>query len=122
MKKHYKVKWIKALESGKYKQGRNLLKKQGNKFCCLGVLLDNIPAVDLEKYLYNNTSYLDEDVKKIVGLKNINHVIDNNLIKLPDRLTYRYSEVQRLLADLNDEAKWNFKKIAAFIKEHIKGV
>jgi hypothetical protein len=31
--------WIKALRSGKYKQGRSAL-KEGNKWCCLGVMID----------------------------------------------------------------------------------
>ena len=31
--------WIKALRSGRYKQGRNYLNK-GNRWCCLGVMID----------------------------------------------------------------------------------
>lgn len=34
-----KAKWLEALRSGKYKQGRNLL-RNGDKYCCLGVLCD----------------------------------------------------------------------------------
>jgi hypothetical protein len=34
-----KTKWVKALRSGKYKQGSNYLRR-GNDFCCLGVLCD----------------------------------------------------------------------------------
>lgn len=37
MDKKLKTKWIKALRSGKYKQGSGRLKK-GNTYCCLGVL------------------------------------------------------------------------------------
>jgi len=33
-------KWIKALRSGKYKQGRNYLRTNKNEFCCFGVLCD----------------------------------------------------------------------------------
>lgn len=32
-------KWVKALRSGKYEQGKSYLKKD-NKYCCLGVLYD----------------------------------------------------------------------------------
>lgn len=39
MNKIIKTKWVKALRSGKYKQGKGALKKNGN-FCCLGVLCD----------------------------------------------------------------------------------
>ena len=34
-----KRKWLAALRSGKYLQGRNRLRR-GNRFCCLGVLAD----------------------------------------------------------------------------------
>ncbi len=37
MDKQLKSRWIKALESGRYRQGKDYLKAEG-KFCCLGVL------------------------------------------------------------------------------------
>ena len=44
MKKQVLTKWLKALRSGKYKQGRGALcqisKKGTESFCCLGVLCD----------------------------------------------------------------------------------
>jgi len=40
MNKRIKKKWIKALRSGKYKQGKMVLHSTDNKFCCLGVLCD----------------------------------------------------------------------------------
>jgi len=33
-------KWITALESGKYKQGRHYLRNLSDAYCCLGVLCD----------------------------------------------------------------------------------
>ncbi len=39
MNRRIKNLWIKALESGKYKQGKNRLRTD-DKFCCLGVLCD----------------------------------------------------------------------------------
>lgn len=41
MKREIAMKWVKALRSGKYKQGKSALvsvKDGGNCFCCLGVL------------------------------------------------------------------------------------
>ncbi len=35
-----KSKWIKALRSGKYKQGKGALRPTTNTYCCLGVLTD----------------------------------------------------------------------------------
>jgi hypothetical protein len=39
MDKAVKERWIAALESGKYRKARNKL-RNGNQFCCLGVLCD----------------------------------------------------------------------------------
>lgn len=39
MNEEIKAKWIAALRSGDYVQGRNGLRKEG-KYCCLGVLCD----------------------------------------------------------------------------------
>lgn len=39
MKAELKEKWVAALRSGEYKQGKNLLhNREDNTFCCLGVL------------------------------------------------------------------------------------
>lgn len=54
--KKLKQKWIKALRSGKYKQGdASLHEISGNTYCCLGVLqeIDNIICV--------GNSYLEGD-------------------------------------------------------------
>jgi hypothetical protein len=43
MEQQLKEKWVKALRSGEYKQGRDELKSStddGFEFCCLGVLCD----------------------------------------------------------------------------------
>ena len=39
MKEEIKDRWVEALRSGEYKQGKKALKMDGN-FCCLGVLCD----------------------------------------------------------------------------------
>ena len=44
MKKNIMEKWVKALRSGKYKQGKGYLNRYNDTFCCLGVLCE----------LYNN--------------------------------------------------------------------
>lgn len=35
-----KEKWLEALRSGKYRQGRGKLRNKDDEFCCLGVLCD----------------------------------------------------------------------------------
>lgn len=43
MNPEIKQNWLEALRSGKYQQGRGCL-KQGNKYCCLGVLCDTVSS------------------------------------------------------------------------------
>lgn len=40
MNPQVKVKWLQALRSGDYRQGKYRLKGEGGSFCCLGVLCD----------------------------------------------------------------------------------
>jgi len=40
MKQEIKAKWLQALRSGEYRQGRYTLRTSNNSFCCLGVLCD----------------------------------------------------------------------------------
>lgn len=48
MKKVIAMKWAKALESGKYKQGKGELYLKG-KYCCLGVLCELAPKSKITK-------------------------------------------------------------------------
>jgi hypothetical protein len=40
IKNEHLTKWLEALRSGKYVQGKNALKREDGSFCCLGVLQD----------------------------------------------------------------------------------
>lgn len=40
LKPEYKERWLKALRSGDYSQGKGYLKTIDNRYCCLGVLCD----------------------------------------------------------------------------------
>lgn len=40
MKPEIKAKWVAALRSGEYEQGKGALRTANDKFCCLGVLCD----------------------------------------------------------------------------------
>jgi hypothetical protein len=40
VKKDIAEKWVAALRSGKYKQGKGLLRDRHNNYCCLGVLCE----------------------------------------------------------------------------------
>lgn len=58
--------WVEALLSGEYKQGTNYL-KDGDKFCCLGVLCDlhsktALKRAEWEPDCTGGSTYLGDDV------------------------------------------------------------
>jgi hypothetical protein len=59
MEASLKAKWIEALRSGKYKQGRWALRTKSDDFCCLGVLCDVSGVSEWEEhalcYSYDGT-------------------------------------------------------------------
>jgi hypothetical protein len=61
MKPEIKQKWIDALRSGKYKQGRGYLRTSRDEYCCLGVLCDlyskENPSIQWEPFSDNTELY-----------------------------------------------------------------
>ena len=82
MNKEWKEKWIEALRSGEFKQGRRQLKSDEGDYCCLGVLA-TIAGYDptSEETRHNWEAYLNEDIQ--------------------DQMDLSY-EIQTKLAEMND--------------------
>ena len=100
MKDNIKTKWIKALRSGKFLQGRGHLKKcrgRGNQpsYCCLGVLRGIIHQYS--KLMQGGDAYLNNKHLEEVGLDN---------------------GTQRTLAQFNDSGR-SFKIIADYIEQKV---
>jgi len=51
-----KAKWLEALRSGKYQQGKNFL-REGDRYCCLGVLCELDGAKWTKPDSYRNGVY-----------------------------------------------------------------
>lgn len=82
MKKEVAKKWVKALRSGKYKQGYGCLKQTNLKknktyHCCLGVLCE----LYNEQMINNKKKKLNDDVDKY-GL----HSFEEDIEVLPDNV------------------------------------
>ncbi len=113
MNPEVKEKWIAALRSGEYKQGKNLLRFEG-EFCCLGVLCDlhaketrnkwDIAGGVREEYLGMN-GYPPPEVVKWAGLDTNN----------PRVKVFREELVERDLAYLNDVG-YSFYQISDLIE------
>lgn len=97
MKQEWKEKWVKALRSGEYEQGREWLKRNG-KFCCLGVLCDISKLSEWYEDTYIGLSgALPREVSKLVG---------------------GVGE-QNKLVDMNDREKKSFLEIADYIEKNL---
>ncbi len=98
MDKKLKAKWVKALESGKFKQAKGTLKRvhgEDSAYCCLGVLREICPQV-------------------YIGEKREPKLLPLDAIK---RIGMRESQQGRL-AEMNDQGR-SFKQIAKWIRAHL---
>lgn len=108
------LKWIKALRSGDYKQGKNTLQDH-NGYCCLGVACDIfIPKNEQERHIngYLMGQFPSQQPKSPEWLKHIN-----------EDFSLKFNKSKRALSQLNDLDNYNFKQIAdelecVYIKEH----
>lgn len=115
MNPEIKAKWIAALKSGEYEQGRGGLALQAVcgdvRYCCLGVLCDlaakegvvNAEWSGREGWYDGNTSYPPSSVALWAGLETSNA---------------RIPSLGLSLAELNDSGA-SFSSVARIIEEHL---
>lgn len=132
MNPQIKQRWVEALRSGEYKQGRCALRSVGpdgdEQFCCLGVLADLAardgidgwhppePGGELYRWRYGDDSFswtgaLPTVVSEWAGTSN-----SNTLVRVPDP-PFRDQPVD--LITLNDSLEWSFEQIADVIEEQL---
>ncbi len=99
VKKQLRDKWVKALRSGKYKQGTAWLRKH-EQHCCLGVLCE---------------------VAGYTNISNARTMDARGLRKLRDDcgLGTQRTGLQKSLIKLNDDEDASFKRIASWIERNI---
>lgn len=88
MDKKIKAKWVEALRSGKYQQGKLSLRtttKAADKFCCLGVLCDVVQPESWHRttagwFNDGSQSQLPYELRIALGIKSVTqvHLIDMN--------------------------------------------
>lgn len=104
MDEKVKAKWLEALRSGKYKQGRQSL-READSFCCLGVLCDilnsngwrNVTNNDLLYSFNGELGVIDKRLAKSIGIE----------------------ECQDILIEMNDEKQNDFSEIADYIEANL---
>lgn len=128
MNREVKAKWIAALRSGKYQQGRHrLVRKEGSgySYCCLGVLCEVMGATrmnandDLLLFGYKDTSdegTIPRALAREVGL-DTNPIVTVKAF-LPKNALSAY-DANMTLAALNDSGRYNFNEIADIIEAQL---
>jgi hypothetical protein len=112
MKKDVADKWVAALRSGQYQQGRNMLRTRDNKYCCLGVLCDisglgkwvDTPYIAEPGYRVSNwcvEDLLSPPVQEYAGIATAGGVLPN----------------KHTLSDMNDDGA-TFEQLADLIEQH----
>ena len=105
MKKELKSRWVTALRSGEYKQGRRNL-RLNNEFCCLGVLCEIDERVIRGSY----------DTYSYKGVPNMSWVLSNEYL---DDLRLPHEQTS-LLMGMNDNKGESFSEIANWIEANVE--
>lgn len=107
MSQEIKTKWIEALRSGEYKQGKDILKNENGAYCCLGVLQMCVQGeVEMER----------DGVPAAMLSRDFCKILDPEF----DTDTF-VPKLAHELADLNDEGK-TFEYLADFIEKEVVGL
>lgn len=102
-----KAKWVEALRSGKYKQGKFALHRIDQKdFCCLGVLCE---VLEVPKRAQDKTGTIRMEYQ--FGDFWLSHSVPEDLLK---------SQVTDKLVDMNDSGSKSFTEIADWIEKNIQ--
>jgi hypothetical protein len=124
MQSDLKQKWIEALRSGEYKQGKGGLVTYTNEepfYCCLGVLCDLLAKDGIghwnndtsQRYIYYPTDVEDDSKDaSIAGRSGSLPIATQRLVGLDDWH-------QMLLANMNDTRGLSFTSIAEYIERNI---
>ncbi len=112
MNKRIKTLWIKALRSGKYKQGKSKLHHAG-RFCCLGVLCDlHRKSRETGKSKWNKLGYLGRNDALPYPVYEWASLTDADpMIGMGPEKDY--------LSAHNDNNKKSFREIAKLIEEYL---
>lgn len=112
------TKWVEALESGKFDQGKNAL-CMNDRYCCLGVACE-ISDIGVEKTIRDNLTYYGdgsqaapEIIWKHYGLRDA--IGEFKMAETHD------GEIFKALTEMNDSGM-TFKEIAKYIRKNPENV
>jgi hypothetical protein len=99
--------WIDDLLSGKYKQGRYVLKTRNGTYCCIGVACERAGVVNIENQATSTHQIMDF----VYG-------INTSLAEEPEDNRFSYTGECASLAAMNDSGS-TFEEIAALLFDYV---
>lgn len=131
----FKKKWLEALRSGKYEQGRLFLKNLSGKYCCLGVACDIsnngkwLPGSNCYNFEESENGNIAENhlpsttkLEYFSDEKSPYIVVDDLTLDDRNEIRKKFGNVDVItLADLNDSWSFlfTFEEIANFIEKYM---
>jgi hypothetical protein len=126
MNKEIAEKWIKALRSGDYKQGSDVLHNTSNNtYCCLGVLCD---IYQQEGNKFNSVSEGIWGVETDDGLENLYATCFDGRCDVLPEVVMKWADISCAsgsfdgsnLAAMNDDDGYTFGEIATIIEANVE--
>ncbi len=115
MNPEIKKKWVEALRSGKYKQGKKVLRSGNEKFCCLGVLCDLL--VPRSEWTVESTGWDDE--RFYYRIDGIGGGLSERIMNMAGITVYNeYGHIGKLIK-ANDVDNKSFNEIADYIETNL---
>ena len=109
----FKTKWVAALRSGEYKQGRSwlytTLSDGTHEYCCLGVAAC---VLDIPKQYMDRTTLTGVDHPNVT--KDITDALNTTCTEYPREMSF-----QSMLMGMNDGGKDGFPEIADYIEQNL---
>lgn len=114
MNKEIAKKWVKALRSGKYKQGKGFLRTTKNEYCCLGVLCE------IHRTVHKKNKWVTKDGVKFY--MQTEAALPKTVMKWANvKRQFGSLSSETTLAALNDNGK-TFNQIADIIEKRVEAL
>lgn len=108
-----RARWVEALRSGDYEQGRNRLRDMENRFCCLGVACD-INGIEWFPDVRGGEDPVRYGIRQMNGAGE--DLINLNCSGLPPVLERDLGVASGTFIELNDDLQCSFSQIADYIE------
>lgn len=120
-------KWISALRSSLYAQGRSWLRQANNngefRYCCLGVLCDIYTQENNKEWDQVANPNSRSTLPIISSIENVDNVLPNEVIEWAglnsDNPRIDVNGIKIALSDLNDQYEYDFDTLADLIEAQL---